>query len=224
VTSRAPGGLGFAFGQNLVIGSPDEIIGPLPASYGGATVSIVDAKSNSSTSPLYYVSPWQITFVVPASVAPGTAMVKIASGGATQSAGNIQVAAVAPALFTLNGVGLAAAGAVRVSASGAQTSEPAYTVDSAGTFTASPINMGAATDSVYLSLFGTGIAAAGTSGVSVTINGVNAPVLYAGPQGSLPGIDQVNVQIPATLAGKGSVNVVLTAGGAQANQVQVTIQ
>ena len=38
------------------------------------------------------------------------------------------------------------------------------------------------------------------------------------------GVDQVNVLLPASLAGEGNVNVQLTAGGTAANPVQVTIQ
>lgn len=225
VTQVAAGGIAFALGQNLASGDPSEIIGPLPTSYDDTSITIVDANGNSTATPLYYVSPWQVTFVIPATVAPGAAKVTVSTaGGASQTAANIQVAPVAPALFTLNGVGLAAAGAVRVSSTGVQTAEAAYTLNTYGTFVASPIAMGSSTDKVYLTLYGTGLAAAGTSGVTVTINGANAPVLYAGPQGSMMGIDQVNVQIPASLAGAGNVNLQLTANGVAANPVQITIQ
>jgi len=84
--------------------------------------------------------------------------------------------------------------------------------------------MGSATDKVYLTLYGTGFDSATAANVTVTVNGANTPVLYAGPGGDSPGLDQVNVQLPASLAGKGNVNVQLTAGGVSANQVQVTIQ
>jgi uncharacterized protein (TIGR03437 family) len=58
----------------------------------------------------------------------------------------------------------------------------------------------------------------------VTIGGVKATVLFAGPQGGSPGLDQVNILIPASLAGKGNVNVQLIADGVAANPVQITIQ
>jgi uncharacterized protein (TIGR03437 family) len=48
--------------------------------------------------------------------------------------------------------------------------------------------------------------------------------LYAGPAVGAPGLDQINLQLPASLAGKGNVNVQLTAAGAAANPVQITIQ
>jgi uncharacterized protein (TIGR03437 family) len=66
--------------------------------------------------------------------------------------------------------------------------------------------------------------AAGTGGVTVTVGGINAPVLYAGPQGSFAGEDQVDIRLPSSLAGKGNVNIQLTASGIPANSVQITIQ
>jgi uncharacterized protein (TIGR03437 family) len=222
--SVAPGEMLAAYGQNLSPGTPDEIFGPLPPLYYGNAVSIVDSANQTWTAPMAFVSPDQVTFLVPAGVAAGAAKVNIISSAGTQTAGNIQVASVAPSLFTLNGSGLAAADAVRVSAAGVQTPEAVYQATSGASFAASPISMGATTDQVYLALFGTGIQAAGTAGVTVTVNGVNAPVVYAGAQGSFPGLDQVNVLLPASLAGKGTVEVQLTAGGVAANPVQIVIQ
>jgi uncharacterized protein (TIGR03437 family) len=223
-TAVAPGALAFALGQGLATGTPGEIVGPSPTSYDGTSVSIVDSAGKSWNAPLLFVSPWQVTFQVPAGVAAGSAKVNVTAGGATQSAANVQIAPVAPSLFTLNGTALAAAFAIDVASNGAQTLEPAYTVNGGGSFSASPINMGSSSDKVYLAIFGTGLQAAATSGVSVTINGVNAPVVYSGPQGSFGGVDQVNVLIPASLAGKGVVNLQLTASGVAANAVQIAIQ
>jgi uncharacterized protein (TIGR03437 family) len=60
--------------------------------------------------------------------------------------------------------------------------------------------------------------------VTATIGGVNAAVDYAGPQGTWTGLEQVNVRIPAALAGKGKVEVVLTAVGKKSNPVFVAVQ
>jgi uncharacterized protein (TIGR03437 family) len=135
----------------------------------------------------------------------------------------VVIASTAPALFTINGSSLAAAYAVRVSGT-SQIVEPAYSINTSGGFTAAPLSLGASGDQTYLSLFGTGLQSAGLANTTVTINGVNAPVVYVGPQGSVPGLDQINVQIPSSLAGKGNANVQLTAAGVLANQVEVTIQ
>jgi uncharacterized protein (TIGR03437 family) len=83
--------------------------------------------------------------------------------------------------------------------------------------------MGATPDKVYLTLYATGVAGAGLANVAVTVNGVSTPVLYAGSAG-YAGVDQVNVQLPASLAGSGTVALQLTAGGILANTVQIAIQ
>jgi uncharacterized protein (TIGR03437 family) len=224
VMAIASGSLAFALGQGLATGTPGEILGPSPTTFDGTSVTIVDSTGAPWAAPLIFVSPWQVTFLVPAEVAPGAAKVSVTAGGVTQSAANVQIAKVAPALYTLNGSGLAAAGALRVSADGTQNIELAYTLNSAGSFSASPIDMGSASDNVYLQLAGTGLQAAGTAGVKVTVGGLDAPVLFVGPQGSFGGLDQVDVQLPAALAGQGNVNVQVTAAGIAANSVQITIK
>ena len=92
-----------------------------------------------------------------------------------------------------------------------------------GSFSATPINMGAATDKVYLTIYATGVQAAGLANVSVTVNGVNAQVLYAGSAG-FTGVDQINVLLPASLAGAGTVMLQVTASGIAANAVQIAIK
>ena len=74
---------------------------------------------------------------------------------------------------------------------------PVYSVAADGSFVASPINL--ANGAVYLTLYGTGLQAAGTAGVKATVNGVAAQGLYAGPS-SYSGVDQVNILLPASLA------------------------
>jgi uncharacterized protein (TIGR03437 family) len=165
-----------------------------------------------------------VDFQVPSNVATGIAKVIVSSNGASQTAGNIQVSAVAPGLFTLNNAGLATAYAVRVTAGGTQAVQQTYSMASNGTITPNPINLGAATDQVYLVLYGTGFDAATLSKTTATVNGVNATVLYAGPGGGFAGLDQVNILLPATLAGKGNVNIQLAVAGIAANPVQITVQ
>jgi uncharacterized protein (TIGR03437 family) len=223
VIGLAPGSIASASGQGLAAGTATEIIGPPPTTWAGTSVSIVDSSGKTWAAPLLYVTPWQVNFQIPSGVAAGNAQVKVTSATGTQTAPNVPIAAAAPALFTLNGSGLAAAYALRVSG-GTQMVEPAYALNSFGSFSAAPISMGSSTDQVYLVLYGTGLQAAGTSGVTATVNGVSAQVLYAGPQADFPGLDQVNLLLPASLAGKGNVNVQITANGIPANSAQITIQ
>jgi uncharacterized protein (TIGR03437 family) len=222
VTTIAQGGLAFAMGQNMAPAA-SEILGPLPTDFDTTFVSIKDSAGNVTNAPLAFVSPNQITFQVPTGAAAGTATVTVNAPGSTQTATNVQIAPVAPALFTLNGLGLAAAYATRVTAAGAVITEPAFALNPEGSYSAAPINLGSTADKVYLVIYATGVQAAGVANVSVTVNGVSTPVLYAG-YGGYTGVDQVNVQLPASLAGSGTVAIQLTASGIAANTVQIAIQ
>jgi uncharacterized protein (TIGR03437 family) len=164
-----------------------------------------------------YVSPSQINFRMPIGLAAGAGSVSITSGGNTIPS-HINIQPVYPNLFMLNANALAAAGIVRVH-NGVTTNEQVYQVVN-GNITASPIALNG--DSVYLVLYGSGLGSA--TSATATIGGVNATVAYAGAQGTYAGLDQYNVLIPASLAGKGSVNVMVTAGGKPSNAVNVTIQ
>jgi uncharacterized protein (TIGR03437 family) len=111
-----------------------------------------------------------------------------------------------------------------VAPDGSQTSEQVFTLNAANAIVAAPISMGPAGDQLVLELFGTGLRAAGTSGVTVNVNGQSVPAEYAGPQGTTDGLDQVNVILPRSLAGAGSVSITVTAAGITSNTTNVTIQ
>ena len=194
----APESLATAYGTNLA-----------------ASVSLTDSSGVAHAATLNYTSPSQINFEIPAGISIGAATVTVG----TQKAA-VQIAAVAPGLFTLNGAGLAAAYVVRVSPGNVQTLEPVFTAQN-GTYVAVPIDISQSADQYYLSLYGTGIRGAGR--VTVAIQGIDAPVSYAGPQGSIAGLDQVNVLLPPQLAGRGTVNIALTADSNAANAVNIAI-
>jgi uncharacterized protein (TIGR03437 family) len=223
VPTLAPGELAVAYGQNLAPSTPPEIFGPLPTLYYGNPVSIVDS-ANKTWAALAFVSPGEVTFQIPAGVTAGPAKVSIVSSSGTQTASNVQIATAAPALFTLSGSSLAAAETGRVSADGTQTYGTVYQRTAGAWLVASPINMGTPTDQVYLVLFGTGMDGVSPSNVIVTVNGTNAPVAYVGSQGLFTGLDQINVLLPASLTGSGTVTVQLSANGVAANAVQIVIQ
>jgi uncharacterized protein (TIGR03437 family) len=214
VNTLGQGALAFAMGQNLTTTA---------SGITGTTVTVKDSGGNTLPATLAFASPSQITFLVPQAAATGSATVTISASGATQTATNVQIAAVSPAVFTLDGLGVAAGWATRVTSTGTQSIEPTFVTNSMGSYSPTPVNMGSATDRVYLSFYATGASAAGIGNTSVTVNGLNCPVLYTGTSG-YTGIDQINCQMPAGLAGSGTVPVQLTAGGIAANTVEIVIQ
>ncbi|MDR3699014.1 MAG: hypothetical protein P4L56_05220 [Candidatus Sulfopaludibacter sp.] len=208
-TALSPGSMATAAGQFSTSPSP--------------TVSIVDSTGVATQAPFAAVTSSLITFLVPSTVAPGTAQVMVTSGAVTQTASNVQISTVAPAIYTANGLGLAAAQAIQVSAGNTQTAQLTYQTDSNGATIARPVALSSGTNT-YLVLYGTGIAAAGTALTTATINGVAATVVYAGPAGAGSGLDQVNILVPAKLAGAGNANVQLIAEGHAANPVEIILQ
>jgi len=125
-----------------------------------------------------------------------------------------------------NGQGVAAAIVQRRNAAGQDSFEPAAFFDlSTNQFVARPIDLGPETDQVFLILFGTGFRFRGAlSAVTARIGGTDAQVTFAGAQGTLAGLDQCNVRLPRSLAGRGDVEIVLAVEGKAANMVRAAVR
>jgi uncharacterized protein (TIGR03437 family) len=226
VATLAPGTIASTYGAGLATTTATAPTPPptpaWPTSLAGTTVSIADAAGKVTAGQIFYASPAQVNYFIPDTVALGAATVTIIPSNGTSSSSPVNFVAAAPAVFTLDSANLAAAIAICVSASGGQSVENVYQA-SGGTVTAMPLNLGACSQTV-LSLFLTGIDNVAASAVQVTIAGQPVTPAYAGPQGTYPGFDQINFTIPSSLAGAGSVPIVVTAGSQAANTVYVTIQ
>ena len=86
-----------------------------------------------------------------------------------------------------------------------------------------PIDL--STDTVVLSLYGTEIShRTDLATVKVKIGGVEAVVDYADKQGQFFGLDQINVRVPKSLAGRGVVDVEVSVEGKAANPVRISIR
>lgn len=87
---------------------------------------------------------------------------------------------------------------------------------------AGPVTLAASNDQVALKFYASGVRDA--SNVQVRIGGEEATVLYAGKSGYFGGLDEVIIQVPRSLAGRGAVDVLLSADSQTAPAVQVEIQ
>jgi len=224
----APESIASAFGRGLASATQSAPSLPLPTSLAGTTVRVRDSARVDRLAPLFFVSPGQINYLVPAGTSSGLAEVTVTSRDQVVAFGTLRVEPVAPALFSANadGRGVAAAVALRFGADGAQTALPVFQCGAApGSCAPAPLDLGAETDQAILILFGTGIRGrTGPAAVRAAIGGVAADVLYAGPQGDFAGLDQVNLPIPRVLAGRGEVDVLLVVDGRSANPVRVRVQ
>ena len=190
-------------------------------------MTVQDSAGKSANVPLLFVSAGQINFLMPSGLATGTATFTIANGAGSPVIAIGAVGQVAPALFSMDssGSGPAAATAVRVNAGSPARQSPVTLFDcSSSPCRTFPIDTGLDTP-VFLTLYGTGIRnRSSLDNVLVTINGVDVPVLYAGPQPDFAGLDQINVPLTLNLRGGGVANVVLKVDQHRANNVTVNIQ
>lgn len=206
-----------AFGSELATETMAASSTPLPTSLAGTTVKVRDITGIERDAPLFFVSPMQVTYLMPPGTAVGTASVTVTSGDGKVSIGVSQIATVAPGLFTAtaSGQGLAAAVVFRVREDGSQSYEPV----------GRPIDLGPPSDRVYLVLFGTGIRhRSSLASVIATIGGTYAEVSFAGASGDFTGLDQINVLLPRSLAGRGQVEILLTVETQIANAVRIIVK
>ena len=224
----APESIAAAFGEGFGAETDNAKSLPLPTELGGVRIFVTDSNKVERTAPLYFVSPYQLNYQIPVGTTDGEAKVVVAYNGEVISTGTMTVSAMAPALFTANsdGQGVPAAYVTRVMADNSQITEAVAQYDAAQKkFMPAPINLGSPEEQVFLTLFGSGIRNRyALSSVSAKIAGVDAEVLYAGPQGFYVGVDQVNVRVPRAALVNGEVDLVVSVDGKKANTVRVHVR
>ena len=123
-----------------------------------------------------------------------------------------------PGLFstTQNGRGLAAADVLRIKANGDRVYESI----------SNPINLSNPADKVFLQLYGTGLRGrSNLSKVKAFLGGTPLVVDYIGSQNFFVGLDQINVQLPSSLAGRNrTLDLIVYVDGWNANTVQCRVQ
>jgi len=225
--SIAAESIAAAFGGSLAAATASSPSNPPPTSLGGTQVRLRDSVGAERLAPLFYVSPNQVNYqIAPGTVTGNTAVTIISADGAV-STGSMLVEPVAPGVFSMsaNGQGVAAALALRFR-NGVQSYEAIARFDPPqNQFAFVPIDLGPATDQVFLVLFGTGVRfRSSLSAVGYNIGGVTGSPLFAGAQNEFVGLDQINILLPRSLIGRGVVNVTLTVDGKMSNTVTVTIK
>jgi len=218
----APGSLVGGFWNNPAVTNASSSA-PFPPSLGGISVSVTDSAGTSRPAPLYFITPNIFSFVVPDGTASGIATVSSGS-----FSGRLLIDTIAPGIYSQNSSGEGvAAGTWQLFSSDGTALSFGYTANlpcMPGTCVAVPVSLGDPGDYLVLSLYGTGMRNVGaTPNVHATIGGITAQVTYVGPQG-YQALDQVNITVPAALAGAGEVPIVLTVDGQTANTVTMSLK
>jgi uncharacterized protein (TIGR03437 family) len=156
----------------------------------------------------------QINVIVPADAPLGSSAI-IVSNANGASEFPVTISTIAPGIFSANseGGGYAAANVLIVK-NGATA---------ASLVTDGPIALPSGSD-VFIQLYGTGLRGHSPNGVTAAIGPFSVDVIYAGPQGTYPALDQVNLRVPAALAGFGLARISVTVDGIVANTVTATFQ
>jgi uncharacterized protein (TIGR03437 family) len=197
------GAITSAFGMNLApqTEAASAMNDSFPTTLGGIRLHVRDSTGDT-LAPLIYVSSTQINYIM-------TSSDVFASIGIEQVGSNYVPKGIglAPSpwqvgLYAESG-GLAAAVAVSVAPDGTQTPVPVLSCGGTAC-TAIPIDVSG--NPVYVSLYGTGFDSVPVA-MQCLAGSLTLPVTYAGPQRQIPGLDQINVQLPATLAGAGSISI-----------------
>ncbi|MFN0112806.1 MAG: hypothetical protein ACKVZH_28435 [Blastocatellia bacterium] len=230
----APESIVTAFGLGLADSTQTAPGNQLPTNLAGTVLKVRDQSGAERPIPLFFVSPNQINYQLPIGLAAGPASVMIYKGSDKVFSCQIQVSKVAPGLFTADGTGRGApAGqALRYRPSvpnSAPQSEPLFLTDSNQRTLLRPIDLGADlganSDQVFLVLYGTGFRhRSSLANVAARIGTLNLPAQFVGAQGGFAGLDQINVLLPRTLAGRGEVELALIVDGQQSNVVRISIK
>jgi uncharacterized protein (TIGR03437 family) len=222
----APGSIVSIYGSSLAATGTSATSLPLPTNLGGTSVTITDSSGVQTALPLFYAGPTQINAEIPQTASDGSATITVSTTANGSQTGSVTLAEIAPGLFSANetGKGVAAAKLVTNETNGTQTTVDIFQCSgAAATCVAVPLDVSGG--NTALVLYGTGIQnRAALSDVTVTIGSQTLPAAYAGAAPNYAGEDQVNVLMPSSLAGSGTVNVSVTVSGIASNVVTVAIQ
>jgi uncharacterized protein (TIGR03437 family) len=210
----APGTIVEIFGQNLASTTATSNTVPLLNTMNGSSVIIDGIEA-----PLYYVSPGQIDAQIPFELQSGQQyQVIVLTNGALTTPQPIQLSAATPGLAASpDGTLIAqhADGTLVTAASPAMGGEYLVAYLAGLGDTTVPVTSGAASPSSPLAM--------PTNTLTLTINGAQSPIYFAGLTPGLVGLYQMNFQVPAGLP-TGSIAIVVSQNGQPSNQTILPYQ
>ena len=222
----APGSLVMIFGSQLASGVSRADTVPLSNAINGVSVTF-----NNVTAPLQFVSdnaiqaqvPWN---VLPDPTLPGTATVLVTSGGVTSPPVTVPINPFSPAIFRLSpasGQAMAfnADGTV-AGPSGVVAGLQSHPASPGDTLTVYANGLGAVTPSIANGANSSDASRATVTTPVVLIQGVNAQVTSSGLSAQFPGMNQLNVIVPAGITSSDVAPIQIQVGGITTT-AQITI-
>lgn len=211
----APGSIATIFGENLATTTALAESLPWATSLGGVSVTFAGMPAA-----ILYISPRQVNVQVPWSVlefgqATRMAPVVVTRGGMASTAMDVTITRSSPAIFTANGMGTGPAVAMNASdGTAAQPSRAGARPARAGSVIAIyATGQGPVSPTIPTGRPTLDVNRRNTILPEVLIGGRTAQVLYAGLAPNVPGINQINVVVPAGLAAGDAVPLQIRSGG-----------
>jgi uncharacterized protein (TIGR03437 family) len=186
-----------------------------------------EVRIQDLTAPVLAIAANQVSVIIPEEASPGATEISLLRDGRPVSAGSALLARITPAIFTAsaNGRGAPAAQLLRISRDGSRSEQNPFICDPS--CRPAPVDASSEQAQSILILYGTGIRIRNRTSlgrVKAVIAEEEVAVQFAGPQSTFPGLDQVNVSLPATLHGRGEVNLVLVVDGRLSNAVRLNMR
>ena len=214
----AQGSIFVMYGKNM---GPSQIASaqsfPLNKTLAGVTINVTGSDGKTYQAIPYYVSATQSAAILPSSTPTGNATISVTYNSQTSAQAQVAVVKTAFGILTLNGTG----------------SGDAAAFDARNNYLGL---INAANPGEVVTLWGTGLGPAfgdetsvgGTAGdlgsnvpITVWVGGQQAAVQYHG-RSQYPGLDQLNVVVPAGASGC-SVSVVVQGGSMVSNFVTIPV-
>ena len=206
----APGSIATLYGTGLATGTATATSFPIPQSLAGASVTV-----NGVAAPIFYASPSQINFQIPFEVLPGAANVTLSVNGSIAGSITVPLFSGVPGIF-LGPQGNAAAVNQDGSINSATQPAPAGSVILVYLTGLGMVSPAVASGSAApLSPLST------VTGVTASIGGVAANVLFAGLAPGFASLYQVNIQIPQVASGPYDLRISVAGSGSNAASISI---
>ncbi|MEJ7576156.1 MAG: Ig-like domain-containing protein [Pyrinomonadaceae bacterium] len=203
IKAVAPDSIAVALGNNLARTSAQATpnsSGTFPTTLEGTSVRV-----NNRLAQLFFVSPTQVNFHVPADTELGDAQVVVTNAEGFETRGTITVLFSAPGIFTSGGDGRGEAVAL-----------------DAETFLRSPFDVtDAGGNARRLIIFATGVRNASQLSVTIANRPITIESVMRTPE--MPGLDEIRIVLPRELRGAGTVPIVVQSDGRASNTATITV-
>ena len=186
----APGELLTLYGSNLASGLQVASAAPFLTTLGGVQVMI-----NGIYAPIYYVTPTQLSAIVPYGISGTVATVKVFNNNVQSNVVTSLISTTAPGVLTQLQNGLGYGDAVHQDGTLVNAKSPAQIGETVSVFVT---GLGAVSPTILDGAAGpTTPLSNATATIAAYIGGVQATITYAGLAPQLAGLYQINLTVPA---------------------------